>query len=160
MNEEILTSLAYEQVLKNSLTGLDLGGAKGGSDFDPKGKSEAEVKLFCEAIMEQLCPYIGPDKDVPAGDISVGAREITYMYKKYVELTGKHDCVLTGKPLELGGPLARKEATGYGLVYFVVEHLKSIGQSLEGKRVLVSGSGNVAPVGCSSRCCASVCYSK
>ena len=144
VNEEILTSLAYEQVLKNSLTGLDLGGAKGGSDFDPKGKSEAEVKRFCEAFMGQLCPYIGPDKDVPAGDIGVGAREITYMYKKYVELTGKHDCALTGKPLELGGSLVRKEATGYGLVYFAAEHLKSAGQSFDGKHVLVSGSGNVA----------------
>ena len=144
MNEEILTSLAYEQVLKNSLTGLDLGGAKGGSDFDPKGKSEDEIKRFCEAFMEQLCPYIGPDKDVPAGDIGVGAREITYMYNKYVELTGKHDCAMTGKPLELGGSLARKEATGFGLVYFAAEHLKSAGQSFDGKRVLVSGSGNVA----------------
>ena len=123
---------------------MPLGGAKGGSNFDPKGKSEAEIKCFCESFMDGLAPHIGADVDVPAGDIGVGAREITYMYNRYREVTGKNDCALTGKPIELGGSLARKEATGFGLIYFVSEFLAANADTLEGKKVLISGSGNVA----------------
>ena len=141
----ILKFLAFEQIFKNYLTTLPMGGGKGGSDFDPKGKSDAEVIRFCDAFMKQLYPYIGVDQDVPAGDIGVGGREIRALYNSYMKYSGKTDCSLTGKPLDLGGSLCRTEATGYGVTYFALEALKAYkGTDLKGKKVIVSGSGNVA----------------
>ncbi len=142
--EGIIKFLGFEQVFKNSLTGLPIGGGKGGSDFDPKGKSDAEVMRFCQSFMTELCRHIGPDTDVPAGDIGVGAREIGYMFGQYKRIRNEFTGVLTGKGLTYGGSLARKEATGYGLCYFTEEMLKAAGKSFEGKRVVISGSGNVA----------------
>lgn len=145
VNLSILKFLAFEQIFKNYLTTLPMGGAKGGSDFDPKGKSDAEVIRFCDAFMKKLYPYIGVDQDVPAGDIGVGAREIRALYTSYMKYSGKSDCSLTGKPLDLGGSLCRKEATGYGVTYFALEALKTYKNTdLKGKQVTVSGSGNVA----------------
>lgn len=144
VNQSILKFLGFEQVFKNSLTSLPIGGGKGGSDFDPKGKSDREVMAFCQSFMTELYKYIGADKDVPAGDIGVGAREIGYMYGQYKKITGQYEGVLTGKGLAYGGSLARTQATGYGLVYMVVEMLKHEGQELAGKTVIISGSGNVA----------------
>ncbi len=141
----ILKFLGFEQIFKNYLTGLPMGGAKGGSDFDPKGKSDNEVKNFCYAFMKELYPYIGVDLDVPAGDIGVGGREIRYLYEAYKQYSGKCDCSLTGKPLDLGGSLCRTEATGYGVTYFARGALKEYKDTnFKGKRVVVSGSGNVA----------------
>ena len=136
--------LGFEQVFKNSLTTLPMGAAKGGSDFDPKGKSDNEVMRFCQAFMTELIRHIGKDTDVPAGDIGVGAREIGYLFGQHKRLTNRFTGVLTGKSLEYGGSLIRKEATGYGAVFFVDEMLKSVGESIEGKVCTVSGSGNVA----------------
>ncbi|MDR0570470.1 MAG: NADP-specific glutamate dehydrogenase [Clostridiales Family XIII bacterium] len=144
VNLSIIKFLGFEQIFKNSLTGLPIGGGKGGSDFDPKGKSDFEVMKFCQSFMTELQKYIGADTDVPAGDIGVGGREIGYMYGQYKRLTGLYEGVLTGKGLSYGGSLTRTEATGYGLVYCVEEYLKSVGDSFEGKTVAVSGSGNVA----------------
>ncbi len=144
VNQSILKFLGFEQIFKNSLTGLPIGGGKGGSDFDPKGKSDAEVMRFCQSFMTELCKYIGADVDVPAGDIGVGGREIGYMYGQYKRITGLYEGVLTGKGLSFGGSLARPEATGYGLVYITDEVVKGAGKSLDGKTVVVSGSGNVA----------------
>jgi glutamate dehydrogenase/leucine dehydrogenase len=144
VNLGILKFLAFEQVFKNSLTTLPMGGGKGGSDFDPKGKSDSEVMRFCQSFMTELQRYIGPDTDVPAGDIGVGAREIGYMFGQYKRLRNEFTGVLTGKGLTWGGSLIRPEATGYGCVYFVEEMLKTRGESLKGKVCLVSGSGNVA----------------
>ena len=145
VNLGIIKFLGFEQILKNSLTGLAIGGAKGGSDFDPKGKSDNEVMRFCQSFMTELYKYIGADVDVPAGDIGVGGREIGYLYGQYKRLTNLYSGVLTGKGLTFGGSLARTEATGYGLVYFVDEMLKSNGKgSFNGKKVVISGSGNVA----------------
>ncbi len=144
VNLGVIKFLGFEQIFKNSLTGLPIGGGKGGSDFDPKGKSDREVMAFCQSFMNELYKYVGADVDVPAGDIGVGAREVGYMYGQYKRLTNLYEGVLTGKGLSYGGSLARKEATGYGLVYFMAEVLKAIGESFEGKRVVVSGSGNVA----------------
>lgn len=144
VNQGILKFLGFEQVFKNSLTGLPIGGGKGGSNFDPKGKSDREVMAFCQSFMTELYKYIGADQDVPAGDIGVGAREIGYMYGQYKRLTGLYEGVLTGKGLTYGGSLARTQATGYGLVYIVDEMLKHNGNELAGKTVVVSGSGNVA----------------
>ncbi len=144
VNASILKFLGFEQIFKNSLTGLPMGGGKGGCDFDPKGKSDAEVMRFCQSFMTELFKYIGPDTDVPAGDIGVGAREIGYMYGQYKRLTDTHTGVLTGKGLTYGGSLARKEATGFGLCYFTREMLAGAGKSFEGKKVVISGSGNVA----------------
>ncbi len=140
----ILKFLAFEQVLKNSLTTLPMGGGKGGSDFDPKGKSDMEVMKFCQSFMSELFRHIGPDTDVPAGDIGVGGREIGYLYGQYKKLKNEFTCILTGKGLEYGGSLIRTEATGYGCVYLAQEMLKTKGQSFEGKTVAISGSGNVA----------------
>ena len=144
VNLGIIKFLGFEQIFKNSLTGLPIGGGKGGSDFDPKGKSDREVFEFCRSFMTELCKYIGADVDVPAGDIGTGAREIGYMYGTYKRATGLYEGVLTGKGLTYGGSLARKEATGYGLVYLTEEMLKAKGQSFKGKTVVISGSGNVA----------------
>ena len=144
VNLSIMKFLAFEQVLKNSLTGTPIGGGKGGSDFDPKGKSDREVMAFCQSFMNELFRHIGADTDVPAGDIGVGAREIGYMFGQYRRLKNCYEGVLTGKGLTYGGSLARKQATGYGLVYFTREMLKAAGTSLDGKTVVVSGSGNVA----------------
>ncbi|MFA4982155.1 MAG: NADP-specific glutamate dehydrogenase [Candidatus Omnitrophota bacterium] len=144
VNLGILKFLAFEQVFKNSLTTLPMGGAKGGSDFDPKGKSDNEVMRFCQSFMTELCKYIGPDTDVPAGDISTGGREIGYMFGQYKRIRNKFTGVLTGKALNWGGSLIRPEATGYGCVYFVEEMLKANGKSIKGKVAAVSGSGNVA----------------
>ncbi|HBG77361.1 MAG TPA: NADP-specific glutamate dehydrogenase [Phycisphaerales bacterium] len=140
----IIKFLGFEQIFKNSLTGLMMGGGKGGSDFDPKGKSDNEVMKFCQSFMTELCKHIGADTDVPAGDIGVGGREIGFMFGQYKRLRNEFTGVLTGKKLNWGGSLVRTEATGYGLVYIVDEHLKAIGKSFEGKTVTVSGSGNVA----------------
>ena len=140
----ILKFLAFEQTFKNSLTTLPMGGAKGGSDFSPRGKSNAEVMRFCQAFMLELWRQIGPDTDVPAGDIGVGGREVGYMYGMYKKLTREHTGTLTGKGLDFGGSLIRPEATGYGNVYFLLEMLKTRGIELRGKTVAVSGSGNVA----------------
>lgn len=144
VNLSILKFLGFEQILKNSLTTLPMGGGKGGSDFDPKGKSDNEVMRFCQAFMQELYKFIGPDTDVPAGDIGVGGREIGYMYGMYKKLTDTHVGVLTGKGLEYGGSLNRPEATGYGVVYFAKEMLATKGESIEGKTVAISGFGNVA----------------
>ncbi|MEQ8443064.1 MAG: NADP-specific glutamate dehydrogenase [Alphaproteobacteria bacterium] len=140
----VLKFLGFEQQFKNSLTGLPMGGAKGGSDFDPKGKSNAEIMRFCQAFMSELFRHIGPDVDVPAGDIGVGAKEIGYMFGQYKRLTNKFEGVLTGKGLEYGGSLIRTEATGYGAVYFMENMLATKGMDFDGKTVVISGSGNVA----------------
>ncbi len=144
VNQGIIKFLGFEQIFKNSLTGLPIGGGKGGSDFDPKGKSDREVMAFCQSFMTELSKYIGADVDVPAGDIGVGAREIGFLYGQYKRLTGKYEGVLTGKGLTYGGSLVRTQATGYGLVYIVSEMLKAKGKSLEGQTIVISGSGNVA----------------
>lgn len=144
VNQGILKFLGFEQTFKNSLTGLPIGGGKGGSDFDPKGKSDREVMAFCQSFMTELYKYIGADQDVPAGDIGVGAREIGFLYGQYKRVTGLNEGVLTGKGLTYGGSLARTQATGYGLVYILDEMLKHNGKALEGKNVVISGSGNVA----------------
>lgn len=144
VNISIIKFLGFEQTFKNSLTGLPIGGGKGGSDFDPKGKSDREVMKFCQSFMTELQKYIGPNMDVPAGDIGVGAREIGYMYGQYKRIKGQYECVLTGKGLSYGGSLGRTEATGYGLLYLVEEMLKCNGHDIAGKICAVSGSGNVA----------------
>lgn len=144
VNLSVLKFLGFEQIFKNSLTGLWLGGAKGGSDFDPKGKSDSEVMSFCQAFMTELYNYIGPDTDIPAGDIGVGVREIGYLFGWYKKLANKFHGSLTGKGSEWGGSNLRPEATGYGLLYFVKAMLDQIGDSLEGKTIVISGSGNVA----------------
>jgi len=144
VNLSVLKFLAFEQVFKNSLTGLPMGGGKGGSDFDPKGKSDAEVMKFCQSFMTELYRHVGADIDVPAGDIGVGAREIGFLFGQYKRIRGEFTGVLTGKGFEWGGSLIRPEATGYGVVYFVEEMLKLKGDSLKGKNVVISGSGNVA----------------
>ena len=144
VNLGIIKFLGFEQIFKNSLTGLPIGGGKGGSDFDPKGKSDREIMAFCQSFMSELCKYIGADTDVPAGDIGTGAREIGYMFGQYKKLRGLFEGVLTGKGMSFGGSLVRTEATGYGLLYIVEEMLKCHEESLEGKTVTVSGSGNVA----------------
>ena len=144
VNLSIMKFLGFEQIFKNSLTGLPMGGGKGGSDFDPKGKSDAEIMRFCQAFMSELYRHIGADTDVPAGDIGTGAREIGYMFGMYRKLRNEFTGVLTGKKVGAGGSLARTEATGYGLCYFTNEILKAHGDSFEGKTVVISGSGNVA----------------
>ena len=144
VNLGIIKFLGFEQIFKNSLTTLPMGGGKGGCDFDPKGKSDAEGMRFCQSFMTELCKHIGADTDVPAGDIGTGAREIGYMFGQYKRIRNVWEGVLTGKGLSFGGSLARTEATGYGLIYFVQEYLKCQGDSFEGKTVAVSGSGNVA----------------
>ena len=144
VNQGILKFLGFEQVFKNSLTGLPIGGGKGGSNFDPKGKSDREVMAFCQSFMTELSKYIGADQDVPAGDIGVGAREIGFLYGQYKRMTGLYEGVLTGKGLNYGGSLVRTQATGYGLVYILDEMLRKNGKDLAGKTVVVSGSGNVA----------------
>jgi len=145
VNASVIKFLGFEQIFKNSLTGLPMGGSKGGSDFDPKGKSDNEVMRFCQAFMTELAKHVGADTDVPAGDIGVGSREIGYMFGQYKRLANVYDGgVLTGKKVGAGGSLARTEATGYGLCYFTNEMLKANGLSFEGKKVVVSGSGNVA----------------
>jgi len=145
VNEGVLKFLGFEQIFKNALTGLTIGGGKGGSDFDPKGKSDMEVMKFCSAFMTELHKYIGPDIDVPAGDIGVGGREIGYLYGEYKKITSRYNGVLTGKPFFFGGSLGRPEATGYGVIYFTEQMLKEMGRdSLEGKVCTVSGAGNVA----------------
>ena len=144
VNESIIKFLGFEQTFKNSLTGLPIGGGKGGSDFDPKGKSDREIMHFCQSFMTDLSKYLGADTDVPAGDIDVGAREIGYMFGQYKRLRDEYTGVLTGKGLTYGGSLARKEATGFGLCYFTDEMLKDNGRTFKGARVVISGSGNVA----------------
>ncbi len=144
VNLGIIKFLGFEQIFKNSLTGLPIGGGKGGSDFDPKGKSDREVMAFCQSFMTELCKYIGADTDVPAGDIGTGAREIGYMFGQYKRIRGLYEGVLTGKGLSYGGSLARTEATGYGLLYLTDEMLKCNGHDIKGKTICVSGSGNVA----------------
>ena len=144
VNLSIMKFLAFEQTFKNSLTGLPIGGGKGGSDFDPKGKSDREIMAFCQSMMTELSKYIGADTDVPAGDIGVGAREIGYLFGQYKHLRDRFDGVLTGKGLSYGGSLARPQATGYGLIYLTEEMLKTNGKTLEGKTIVVSGAGNVA----------------
>ncbi len=144
VNLSIIKFLGFEQILKNSLTGMNIGGGKGGSDFDPKGRSDNEIMNFCQSFMTELYHYIGPDTDVPAGDIGVGSREVGYLFGQYNRIAHEHHCVLTGSGLEYGGSLVRTEATGYGLVYITEEALKQRNDSFEGKKVIVSGSGNVA----------------
>lgn len=144
VNLSVIKFLGFEQIFKNSLTGLAMGGGKGGSDFDPKGKSDAEIMRFCQSFMTELYRHIGADTDVPAGDIGVGGREIGYLYGQYKRITNEFTSVLTGKGIPYGGSLARTQATGYGLVYFADNMIKAKGKSLEGAKVLVSGSGNVA----------------
>ena len=144
VNLGIIKFLGFEQVFKNSLTSLPIGGGKGGSDFDPKGKSDREIMAFCQSFMTELCKHIGADTDVPAGDIGTGAREIGYMYGQYKRIRNVYEGVLTGKGLSYGGSLARKEATGFGLLYFTEEMLKCNGHDIKGKTVAISGSGNVA----------------
>ena len=144
VNLGIIKFLGFEQIFKNSLTGLPIGGGKGGSDFDPKGKSDREIMAFCQSFMTELCKYIGADTDVPAGDIGTGAREIGYMFGQYKRIKGVYEGVLTGKGLSYGGSLARTEATGYGLLYLTSEMLKCNGHDIKGKTVCISGSGNVA----------------
>ena len=148
VNLGIIKFLGFEQIFKNSLTGLPIGGGKGGSDFDPKGKSDREVMAFCQSFMTELNKYIGADTDVPAGDIGTGAREIGYMYGQYKRIKGVYEGVLTGKGLSYGGSLARTEATGYGLLYLTDEMLRCNGHDLKGKTVVISGSGNVAIYAC------------
>lgn len=144
VNLGILKFLAFEQVFKNSLTTLPMGGGKGGSNFDPQGKSDGEVMRFCQSFMTELCRHIGPDLDVPAGDIGVGAREIGYLFGQYKRIRNEFTGVLTGKGLAYGGSLIRPEATGYGVIYFTEEMLKGINTSLKGKTVAISGFGNVS----------------
>ena len=144
VNLGIIKFLGFEQIFKNSLTGLPIGGGKGGADFDPKGKSDREVMAFCQSFMTELYKHIGADTDVPAGDIGVGGREIGFLYGQYKRITGLYEGVLTGKGLTYGGSLARTQATGYGLVYFTQEMLSDHNDSLEGKTIVISGSGNVA----------------
>ena len=144
VNLSVIKFLGFEQIFKNSLTGLAMGGGKGGSDFDPKGKSDAEIMGFCQSFMTELYRHIGADTDVPAGDIGVGGREIGYMYGQYKRITNEFTSVLTGKGIPYGGSLARTEATGYGLVYFADNMIRAKGKSFDGAKVLVSGSGNVA----------------
>ncbi len=144
VNLSVIKFLGFEQIFKNSLTGLPIGGGKGGSDFDPKGKSDREVMAFCQSFVTELYKYIGADTDVPAGDIGVGAREIGYMYGQFKRITDRYEGVLTGKGLTYGGSLVRKQATGYGLVYLCREMIEAKGHSFKGARVAVSGSGNVA----------------
>ncbi|MBR6808773.1 MAG: NADP-specific glutamate dehydrogenase, partial [Clostridia bacterium] len=144
VNQSIMKFLGLEQTLKNSLTGLPMGGGKGGADFDPRGKSDAEVMRFCQSFMTELSKYIGADTDVPAGDIGVGAREVGYMFGQYKRLRNEFTGVLTGKGLSFGGSLIRPEATGFGAVYYTVEMLKSFGEDIKGKTFAVSGFGNVA----------------
>ena len=144
VNLSIIKFLGFEQIFKNSLTGLPMGGGKGGSDFDPKGKTDAEVMRFCQSFMTELQRHIGPDTDVPAGDIGVGAREIGYLFGQYKRIRNEFTGVLTGKGLSYGGSLARTEATGYGLCYFADEMLRAAGKGFDGKKVVISGSGNVA----------------
>ena len=148
VNLSILKFLALEQVLKNSLTGLPIGGGKGGSDFDPKCKSDREIMAFCQSFMTELYRHIGADTDVPAGDIGTGAREIGYLFGQYKRIAGQYVGVLTGKGLTYGGSLVRKEATGYGLCYFVEQMLAAHGKNFRGQRVVISGSGNVAIYAC------------
>ena len=148
VNLGIIKFLGFEQIFKNSLTGLPIGGGKGGSDFDPKGKSDNEVMRFCQSFITELYRHIGQFTDVPAGDIGTGGREIGYMYGQYKRITGLYEGVLTGKGLTYGGSLARTEATGYGLVYFMQEALKTKGESFDGKTVAISGAGNVAIYAC------------
>lgn len=144
VNQSILKFLGFEQIFKNSLTGLPIGGGKGGSNFDPKGKSDREVMAFCQSFMTELCKYIGADTDVPAGDIGVGGREIGYLFGQYKRIRGLYEGVLTGKGLSFGGSLIRTEATGYGVVYMLNEIAKAHNDSVEGKTIVVTGSGNVA----------------
>ncbi|MEL0628847.1 NADP-specific glutamate dehydrogenase [Psychromonas aquatilis] len=144
VNASVIKFLGFEQIFKNALTGLPIGGGKGGSNFNPKGRSDAEIMRFCQSFMTELYRHIGPTTDVPAGDIGVGAREIGYLFGQYKRLTGRYEGVLTGKSLSWGGSLVRKEATGYGAVYFANYMLKAKGETLEGKRCLISGAGNVA----------------
>ena len=144
VNLGIIKFLGFEQIFKNSLTGLPIGGGQGGSDFDPKGKSDREIMAFCQSFMTELCKYIGADTDVPAGDNGTGAREIGYMFGQYKRIRGLYEGVLTGKGLSYGGSLARTEATGYGLLYFTDEMLKCNGKSIKGATIAVSGAGNVA----------------
>ena len=148
VNQSIVKFLGFEQIFKNSLTGLPMGGGKGGSDFDPKGKSDNEIMRFCQSFMTELQRHIGPDTDVPAGDIGTGAREIGYMFGQYKRLRNEFTGVLTGKGLSYGGSLARTEATGYGVCYYMKEMLADMGESFEGKKVVISGSGNVATYAC------------
>lgn len=149
VNQSIMKFLAFEQIFKNALTGLPIGGGKGGSDFDPKGKSDEEVMRFCQSFMTELYRHIGHDCDVPAGDIGVGAREIGYLFGQYKRIRNNYEAgVLTGKGLDYGGSLVRKEATGYGLIYFMNEMLYANGKKLKGKDVIISGSGNVAIYAC------------
>ncbi len=148
VNQSILKFLAFEQTFKNSLTGLPMGGGKGGSDFDPKGKSDREIMAFCQSFMTELYKYIGPNRDVPAGDIGVGGREIGFLYGQYKKITGEYEGVLTGKGLTYGGSLVRTEATGYGLLYITEELLKSHNIDLKGKVIAISGAGNVAIYAC------------
>ncbi|MBQ3195996.1 MAG: NADP-specific glutamate dehydrogenase [Clostridia bacterium] len=148
VNASVIKFLGFEQIFKNSLTGLPMGGGKGGSDFDPKGKSDNEIMRFCQSFMTELAKHIGADTDVPAGDIGVGAREIGFMFGQYKRLRNEFTGVLTGKGIPYGGSLARKEATGFGLCYFTNEMLKAAGDSFEGKKVVISGSGNVAIYAC------------
>lgn len=148
VNIGIIKFLGFEQVFKNSLTGLPIGGGKGGSDFNPKGKSDREIMAFCQSFMTELCKHIGADTDVPAGDIGTGAREIGYMYGQYKRIRNVYEGVLTGKGLSYGGSLARTEATGYGLLYFVEEMLKCNGSDIKGKTCAISGAGNVAIYAC------------
>ncbi len=148
VNLGIIKFLGFEQIFKNSLTGLPIGGGKGGSDFDPKGKSDREVMAFCQSFMTELYKYVGQDTDVPAGDIGVGGREVGYLYGQYKRITGLYEGVLTGKGLTFGGSLARTEATGYGLVYLVNAMLKAAGKTMQGATVAISGSGNVAIYAC------------
>ncbi|MBQ3556828.1 MAG: NADP-specific glutamate dehydrogenase [Oscillospiraceae bacterium] len=148
VTESVIKFLGFEQIFKNSLTGLPIGGGKGGSDFDPKGKSDGEIMRFCQSFMSELSKYIGPDTDVPAGDIGVGAREIGYLFGQYKRLRNEFTGTLTGKGLSYGGSLARTEATGYGLCYFTDCMLKDAGKSFKGATVVISGSGNVATYAC------------
>ena len=148
VNLSIIKFLGFEQIFKNSLTGLPMGGGKGGSDFDPKGKSSNEVMRFCQSFMTELQRHIGPDTDVPAGDIGVGAREIGYLFGQYKRIRNEFNGVLTGKGLSYGGSLVRTEATGYGLCYFADEMMKAAGKSFQGQSVVISGSGNVAIYAC------------
>ena len=157
VNLSILKFLAFEQVFKNSLTTLPMGGGKGGSNFDPKGKSDTEIMRFCQAFMDELFRHIGSDTDVPAGDIGVGGREVGYMFGKYKKLRNEFTGVLTGKGISFGGSLIRPEATGYGTVYFAQSMLATKGTSFQGKTVLVSGSGNVAQYAIKKKAIVSQC---
>ena len=148
VNLSIIKFLGLEQILKNSLTGLPIGGGKGGSDFDPKGKSDREIMAFCQSFMTELYRHVGADTDVPAGDIGVGGREIGYLFGQYKRICDEHVGVLTGRGLSYGGSLARTEATGYGLVYITEEAMRVRGDSFKGKKVIISGSGNVAIYAC------------